>query len=283
MNDLFDRIEEYRKEHVDLVVVSVVEKHGSGPVNVGKKMLVTADGYTEGTIGGGMLEAYVKTRAQDVIKARKSMTEKYLLRENQDVALDDESVQLNMACGGRATLYYEFVGPRQYVYVFGGGHCGHALIKVLKPLGFFITLIDNRPEVLEWNEAADERIKSDFIDYIRKNGLRKDSLVVVATPSHAADYDVLNEIVKGKYELLYFGMLCSRRKLAVYLDDLYKSLGKDVDLRNFYSPVGLELGDNSPEDIAISIAAEMLEVLTGRTRSRHLRETLDDTHRYWER
>lgn len=282
MADLFDQINACREAGIDLVIVSVVEKSGSGPLNVGKKMIVMETGECAGTIGGGLLEAYVKKRARDVLLVRKSMSEKYCLSEDRSVTVDDGEIKLDMTCGGKATLYYEFVGPRQYVYVFGGGHCGKALTRVLKPLGFYITVIDSRPEILKGLDAVDKKIEDDFIHFIKENGLRKGSLVVVSTPSHTEDYRVLDEIIRGHYELTYFGMLCSKKKIREYLDDVKKTFGPKVDLTHFYSPVGLVLGNNSPEDIAVSIAAEILEVISGETKSRHMRETLDDPYRYWE-
>ena len=77
-------------------------------------------------------------------------------------------------------------------------------------------------------------------------------------------------------------MLCSADKLKIYLDETYKKFGKDINLSHFYSPIGLDLGGGSPEDIAISIAAEILAIHFGKKDQKHMRETIDDNHRYWE-
>lgn len=273
MVDIYQRINEYRQKGKDLVLVTVTEKEGMGPADVGKKMLVSEDGEAFGTVGGGAIEFYAREKAKVVVKERKSFTEKYLLC-GREVFVDEKEVVLPMACGGKATLFYEFVGPKQYVYIFGAGHCGAALAKVLKPLGFHITIIDERQVVIDQlDDSADTKVTSGFVDYIEKNGLRDNAYIVVCTPSHTNDYHVLNKILEKKYQPAYFGMLCSKRKIAEYLEKAYETFGKDIDLTNFYSPIGLNIGGNSPEEIAISISAEILSVYYGKDKlNSHLRE-----------
>ena len=273
MVDIYQKINEYRQKGKDLVLVTVTEKEGMGPADVGKKMLVSEDGEAFGTVGGGAIEFYAREKAKVVVKERKSFTEKYLLC-GREVFVDEKEVVLPMACGGKATLFYEFVGPKQYVYIFGAGHCGAALAKVLKPLGFHITIIDERQVVIDQlDDSADTKVTSGFVDYIEKNGLRDNAYIVVCTPSHTNDYHVLNKILEKKYQPAYFGMLCSKRKIAEYLEKAYETFGKAIDLTNFYSPIGLNIGGNSPEEIAISISAEILSVYYGKDKlNSHLRE-----------
>ena len=273
MIDIYGKINEYRKLGKDLVLVTVTEKEGMGPADVGKKMLVVETGEAFGTIGGGAIEFYAREQAKEVIKQRKSFSEKYLLC-GREVYVDEKEVVLPMACGGRATLFYEFVGPKQYVYIFGAGHCGAALAKILKPLCFHITIIDDRKVVIDQlDDSADIKVVSGFAEYIEKNGLRENAYVVVCTPSHTNDYHVLNKILEKNIKPAYFGMLCSRKKIAEYLEKAYETYGPDIDLTNFYSPIGLNIGGNSPEEIAISISGEMLSVFYGKSQlNAHLRE-----------
>lgn len=283
MADIFEKINEYRKLGKDLVLVTVTEKNGMGPADVGKKMLVTEDDEAFGTVGGGAIEFYAREKCKDVIKGRKSFSEKYLLY-GKEVCVDTDQVVLPMACGGRATLFYEFVGPKQYVYIFGAGHCGAALARVLKPLGFHVTIIDDRQNVIDaLDNSADIKVVSGFADYIEKNGLKDNSYVVVCTPAHTNDYHVLNKILEKKIKPAYFGMLCSRKKIGEYMERAYETYGKDIDLKKFYSPIGLNIGGNTPEEIAISISGEMLSVYYGKSElNSHLREELID-NRYWEK
>ena len=273
MQNIYEIIADLRSHGKDLVIVTVTEKDGMGPADVGKKMVVSEDNEAFGTVGGGAIEYYAREKCKEVIKERKSFSEKYLLC-GREVYVDEKEVVLPMACGGRATLFYEFVGPKQHVYIFGAGHCGAALARVLKPLGFYTTIIDEREVVInQLDDSADKKVVSGFVDYIENYGLKDNSYIVVCTPSHTNDYHVLNKIIEKKYKPAYFGMLCSKRKIAEYLKKAYEAYGKDIDLTNFYSPIGLNIGGNSPEEIAISISSEMLSVYYGKSELHaHLRD-----------
>ena len=123
------------------------------------------------------------------------------------------------------------------------------------------------------DDSADIKVVSGFVDYIEKYGLKDNAYIVVCTPSHTNDYHVLNKILEKKYKPAYFGMLCSQKKIAEYLEKAYSTFGKDIDLTNFYSPIGLNIGGNSPEEIAISISAEMLSVFYNKSGiNSHLRD-----------
>ena len=283
MADIYEKINEYRRLGKDLVLVTVTEKEGMGPADVGKKMLVTEDGEAFGTVGGGAIEFYAREKCKEVVKARKSFSEKYLLC-GREVYVDDDKVVLPMACGGKATLFYEFVGPKQYVYIFGAGHCGAALARVLKPLNFHITIIDDRQMVIDaLDDSADIKVCMGFVDYIEKYGLKDNRYIVVCTPSHTADYHVLNKILEKNIKPSYFGMLCSKKKIGEYMEKAYEQYGKEIDLEKFYSPIGLNIGGNSPEEIAISISAEILSVFYEKEKlNSHLRETLEPDQRYYK-
>lgn len=283
MADIYERINEFRRKGKDLVLVTVTEKDGMGPADVGKKMLVTEDNEAFGTVGGGAIEFYAREKCKEVIKMRKSFSEKYLLC-GREVYVDNDQVVLPMACGGKATLFYEFVGPKQYVYIFGAGHCGAALARVLKPMNFHVTIIDDRQVVIDaLDDSADIKVCSGFVDYIEKNGLPNDRYIVVCTPSHTDDYHVLNKILEKKIHPAYFGMLCSKKKIGEYMNKAYETYGKEINLDNFYSPIGLNIGGNSPEEIAIAIAGEILSVFYGKEKiNSHLRETLDETLKYYK-
>ena len=264
MIDIYSKLQEFRSQGKDAVIVTVTEKEGMGPADVGKKMIVTEGNVAFGTVGGGAIEYYAREKCKEVLENRVSFSEKYILTDRQ-VHVDDGSIQLNMACGGKVTLFYEFLGPKQYVYIFGAGHCGAALARVLKPLGFFTTIIDERDYVINaLDDAADVKIIEGFVEYIEKHGLPDNRYIVVCTPSHTNDYHVLNKILELKIKPKYFGMLCSKKKIGDYLEKAYETFGKDIDLTNFYSPIGLQTGGDSPEEVAISIAGEILSVYWGK-------------------
>ncbi|MBQ6920637.1 MAG: XdhC family protein [Bacilli bacterium] len=260
MVDIYKELDKLRKQGKDAVIVTVTEKSGMGPADVGKKMLVTEGNVAFGTVGGGAIEYYAREKCKEVLENRISFSEKYILND-RTVSVDDGSIILPMACGGKVTLFYEFVGPKQYVYIFGAGHCGAALARVLKPLGFFTAIIDERDYVINaLDDAADVKVNEGFVEYIEKHGLPDNRYIVVCTPSHQNDFHVLNKILELKIKPKYFGMLCSKKKIGDYLEKAYQLYGKDIDLTNFYSPIGLQTGGDSPEEVAISIAGEILSV-----------------------
>lgn len=281
MNDIFQKIFEFKKNGIDLIIITVIEKEGMGPADVGKKMIVTSNNEFFGTVGGGKLEFYAREKCKDIFVNRKSITERYLLYD-KNVKPDNGSVNLDMACGGKVTLFYEFVGPKQFVYIFGGGHCGKALLKILSSLDFYTIVIDERENVInECLQYANKAFAMNFVDFIDIEGIKNSSYVVVCTPSHEKDYFVLNKILEKKIHLSYFGMLCSKKKISDYLSKAYEIYGNDIDLNNFYSPIGLDIGGNSPEEIAISISSEILSVFYGKDKKNaHLRDTLPAKDNY---
>lgn len=284
MFDFYSKVAEIKNSGKDLVVVTVTEKSGMGPADVGKKMAVVDDGSAFGTVGGGAIEYYAREKCKEVIKNRQSFTEKYCLFD-REVHVDEGEVKLNMACGGHVTLFYEFVGPKQYVYIFGAGHCGAALARILRPLNFFTTIIDERKSVIDaLDDSANVKVNQGFVEYIEKNGIPDNRYIVVCTPSHQNDYNVLDAILRLNIKPKYFGMLCSKKKVRDYLDRSFESFGKDIDLHNFYSPIGLQTGGDSPEEVAISIAGEILSVYWGKEEiNSHMRDTVKENYDYFHK
>ncbi len=265
---MFDKLAGFRKQNIDCVLVTVVEKDGEGPVEIGKKMLVTAKGDAFGTVGGGALEYQARKICSRVLEERKSRLEKYALTEGK--VFPDREV-INMPCGGTVSLFYDFIGTKADVYIFGAGHVGQALYLILSTMPYHITVVDPRKEVVEAFEGKEPFLCDSFVSFIREKGIREHSFVIICTPSHKEDYHVINEIIEQKIPVNYMGMLCSKTKLKKYLESTYENFGNDIDLSSFYSPIGLDIGGGSPEEIAVSIAAEMLAVQYGKKGHLHMR------------
>ena len=282
MTFIYEALEKCRKEGHSAILVTVTEKTGSGPVDIGKKMLFLDSGECFGTVGGGSLELYAKNRCLDLLNKRESITEKYILSDEEVVNEDENAIHLNMACGGKVTLFYEFIGYRQTIYIFGAGHCAKALTSILKSIGLFVVVIDYREDILKENKEADLLVLSHFKDFVLEGKIRPHSMVVVATPSHTYDFEVLDSIIANKIELDYFGMLCSTNKISEYLSSLYSRYGRDIKLNNFYAPIGLDIGTSSPQDIAVSIAGEILAILSHKNEVTHMRDRLIGKLEYWK-
>ncbi len=276
--DVFQTIADHRRRGLDGVVVTVVAKEGEGPAEVGKKMVVCETGERLGTVGGGALELAAIRYAETLLRERRHGLQRYALTDGKVV---EDAKSLPMVCGGVVTLFFEFSGVARHVYLFGAGHVSRALANVLKTMNFHLTVIDERRAVVEAFAPADRLVHRGFADFITDEGIRKDAFVVVCTPNHKSDYHVINKIIELKLEPAYVGMLCSPEKLADYLEKTYAKFGNDIPLGFLYSPVGLDLGGGSPEEIAISITSELLALHHGKKGHRHMRENIDDHHRYW--
>ncbi len=280
MSKVFDTMMRFKNNGESCVLVTVVEEKGDSPVEVGKKMVVSETGEAFGTVGGGQLEYVARENCKILLKKRESMIKKYSLTGGNAV---EGTETLTMVCGGIVTLFYEFIGVKDNIYIFGAGHVGQALTNVLNKMNYHITVIDERKVVYDAFTGANVKVHKTFVDFIVEDGIKENSMIIVCTPSHEHDYNVINKVLELNINPKYMGMLCSPDKLIDYLKTTYEKFGKEVNLKNFYSPIGLDIGGGSPEEIAISIAAEILAVGYNKKEHKHMREMIKNVkYRYWE-
>ena len=278
--NMYEHITELTKKGIPMVIVSVIDKIGAGPVEVGKKMLVTNTDKQFGTVGGGALEYSAREYCKTILETKKSVSKTYNLNEGEIV---EGAETLPMECGGKVTLFFEYNGANEYIYIFGAGHVGQATTNILKTMNYHVTVIDEREAVINQFKGGDNVILSSFTDYIEEHGIKENSFVIVCTPSHKHDYNVINKVIEKKINVRYIGMLCSPQKLMDYIDKTYTQFGTNINLKNFYSPIGLNLGGGSPEEIAISITSEILAVSNGRENHNHMRGLIEnDSYHYWK-
>jgi xanthine dehydrogenase accessory factor len=276
--DIFKLIAEYKQKNITMMAITAVKKDGAGPVEVGKKLLLFPDGKSIGTVGGGAIEYYAQKKGLELLGKKQSLLETYVLDEGKVLP---ETKTLPMVCGGVVTLFYEYIGPKATIYIFGGGHVGQALVNVLKTMNYHITVIDERKPIIEKFNNADVLVNEAFVSFIEKDTIKDGDYIIVCTPSHKYDYHVINKILEKKLKPAYLGMLCSPDKIKGYLKSTYEKFGEDIDLSFFYSPIGLDTGGMTPEEIAISITAEILAITNKKSGHKHMRETLDDQDHYW--
>jgi xanthine dehydrogenase accessory factor len=277
--DVFKLLSEFREKNEPLVMVTAVKKEGAGPVEVGKKMLVIGSGKSFGTVGGGAIEHFAINKAKELLKKKENLLENYILDEG---SVRPEGKTLPMVCGGMVTLFYEYIGPKATIFIFGAGHVSQALVKVIKTMNYYVNVIDDRKDVIDQFVGADNLFNEGFVDFLDRGMIGNDDFVVVSTPSHKYDYHVINKLLEMQGKPRYLGMLCSPDKLRTYLDSTYKNFGSGLDLSFFYSPIGLDIGGMTPEEIAVSISAEILAITYDKSNHRHMRELLNGKDRYWE-
>ncbi len=251
--DIYDEIVRLRQEGRRGALATIINVRGSIPSFETAKMLVRDDGSIAGTIGGGCVEAEVWQAAREVMETEKPRTLTFNL--NQDPKYDT-----GLVCGGTLEVFVEPVLPRATLYIFGAGHVAYNLYKVATLAGFDITVIDDResyanrerfPEAREVYADAYERVMSQLAP-------NESSFLVVVTRGHRDDMRVLRWAVQQPAR--YIGMIGSRRKFIAVTKELEKGGIPREKLERVYSPVGLDIGAVTPEEIAVAITAEMIAI-----------------------
>jgi len=259
--NIFNTASELNKQNEPFALVTIIDLKGSSPGKIGFKMIVKSDGTSIGTVGGGAIEVEVIEEAIGRILSGENGTKEYLLSDKKESVKDDITV-VPMSCSGRVTVFYEVHGKLPSVYIFGGGHVGNALLYHLKPLKFFTILVDNRDEFAnkEQNPNASQIVLSKYNEYSKDFNPPDDSYFIMLTHGHAYDYVIAKNIYLKKRSFPYVGVIASKSKAAGLVSKLKEELGKDIDLSNFHSPVGLKIGGSTAEEISLGIAAEIQSV-----------------------
>jgi xanthine dehydrogenase accessory factor len=176
-----------------------------------------------------------------------------------------------MICGGRVTLYYEYIPVIPTVYLFGAGHVGTALVNLLKALDYKTILIEDKVDA-ESHLPVHQIRTGNCQEVVRAEKIPADSYVVIAGYSHEVDFDVLKAIYQAGWRPRYIGLLASTRKVRSFIPRLLEEVGEHIDLGILYSPAGLDIGGSSPQEIALSILCEVQSIRYERAGNRHLRE-----------
>jgi xanthine dehydrogenase accessory factor len=230
---------------------TVIGEHGSTPRSSGARMLVYADGSSVGTIGGGRLEHEVVRLAVEVIRTgRPQRFDQHLVRD------------LGMCCGGRVEVWVEPLQVRVPFVMFGAGHVAHALAPILVALDYDVTVVDDRPELARAERFAGCAVVStDPVEYARGIEGHPDAHWLVVTHDHQIDQAVA-EILLPKNSA-WIGLIGSKGKISRFLVR-FAAAGLDPALfHKLRGPVGLDLGAETPAEIAVAIAAELVRVRRG--------------------
>ncbi len=236
-----------------LAVATVIGRQGSAPRSAGAKMIVTASGDTVFSVGGGAFEALVIEDAKEAIREGRGLEKEYRFTEQGNGAT-------GMVCGGSTRVLIEIVRPPACLFVFGGGHVGREVARQGSRLGFEVTVVDDRPEYLEAGRypagVRRLRVERDFSAGLP--GIPPGAFVAVVTRCHKTDQAVVRHAVgRGA---AYVGLIGSRRKIATVLKRAEELGAPREALAEVRGPIGLAIGAETPEEIAVSIAAEMIAV-----------------------
>lgn len=175
-----------------------------------------------------------------------------------------------MVCGGSVSIFFEYISPGTHVYIFGAGHVGKALIQHMKNLNYYITLLDHREGIFEDIEGVQRTFKIDYSDIKISEDIPQGSYIVIVTPSYNLDYAALKWAYKSGFKPSYIGMIASKKKLEMVMEKLVGDFDKEMDLKALYAPIGLDIGGTTPDEIAISIIAEIQALRYGKEGHKHV-------------
>jgi xanthine dehydrogenase accessory factor len=234
------------------VLATIISSHGSTPRKTGAKMLIKEDGSFVGTIGGGGTEHKIRQKVSEVMKSGQP--------EIVHFDLSGKDGALQMICGGQMDVFLEPILSSETLYLFGAGHTSQSTATIGKRLGFRVVVIDPRPEYNN-NERfpdADVLIVEEFDSAFSKLSVDENSYLIIHTIGHIADEQCLQFAVDTKAK--YIGMIGSRKKAIEVKEHLLQKGVPQPQLDRLHSPMGVDIAAESPDEIAISILAEIIKV-----------------------
>ena len=254
--DLFEELSRRRRRGERLVLATVIRVAGSTPRDVGARMLLLADGTIRGTVGGGVREADVITAARELLA--RGGARLLAIDFNQGLRGGEGPV-----CGGTMEVFMERIDPARRAIIAGAGHVAFFLHRALALLEFRSVVVDPRPE---W--ASEERfpgatlVHEPFPEGIASLGIGAPDAVVLVTPGHQHDRESLRRALATPAG--YVGMIGSKTKVATVFQTLREEGIGDEQLARVHAPIGLAIGAETPAEIAIAIAAEIVAVFRTR-------------------
>jgi xanthine dehydrogenase accessory factor len=235
-------------------LVTATACSGSTPCTVGAKMIVLPDGEFFGTVGGGHLEKLAIDDARACLSSGESKTFKYPL-----------GAKAGQCCGGVVELFVEVLGGNPLLYLFGVGHVGRAVCRTLAGTPFEVHAVDERDEWLSSSELPttvkrhaepwDEVVRTATWDAAR-------TYVAIMTHRHDLDQDIVGAVVDRPAK--YLGLIGSQTKWRRFQDRLAARGVSEEKLARVKCPIGVDIGGKAPQEVAISVCAELLKTHHGR-------------------
>ena len=265
--DLFEEIVKMRRAGQRGALATIVHTNGSIPSYESSRMLVREDGSIAGTVGGGCVEADVWAAAKEVMQ--KESPRKMIFHLNNEASYDN-----GLICGGTLEIFVEPILPQPIVYVFGGGHVSMAMARVASAAGFAIGVVDDREAFA--NKERFPMAQEVFVSYegaFEKMQPNSSTYLVIVTRGHKEDMRVLAWAVRTQAR--YVGMIGSKRKVLSVYKALEQEGYRPEEFERVYAPMGLEIGALSPEEIAISIVAELVAVRRNAESTAHKKVKVD--------
>ena len=249
MQRIYTKTEEIIHSQQPAALCIVIDTHGSTPRKQGAKMIVYADGTIYGSIGGGSIEKEVAEMAVKLIISCKPA--KVIFNLDQD---------LGMHCGGTMEVYIEPLNPLQKLFIFGAGHIGKSLAGFAREFEFSVTLFDPREEIfMDDFFSGFHFINKNYFQAIEETVFDDNTYIVIVTPKHIYDEEILAKVARKPHA--YLGMIGSNRKVDLLKKRfLAENILTQEELENIDMPIGIKFKAETPQEIAISILAKIIDV-----------------------
>ena len=250
---LWATLARWRAERRRFALLTVVEARGSTPRKPGAHLLLSADGESVGTLGGGAIEHEALEQARGVLaKGGTALFRRHLAQD------------LGMCCGGEMSVFIEAVEPKPRLFVFGAGYIGKPLVAMATACGFEVTVVDGRPEWADPARFPGAAVRAqDPEDAARALDLAPGDFVCVVTHDHALDQRLVQILLRRP--LRFLGMIGSRTKQRKFVQRLRGHGFADEEIARLHTPLGLALGATTPEEVAVSVLAQLIAVRRGVT------------------
>ena len=256
MKTFFETVGDLKNAGQSFAFSIIIRTEGSTPRKVGAKMVVLKDGKAVGTLGGGDLEKRVIEEAINAIKQGQPRVASF--------TLDIEKGKLDMMCGGKLDIYIEPILPDEKLVIFGAGHITRSLAPLMRGAGFQVSVVEDSPDLLQKDKfpETEDLILTDMEQFARDLPSDPGTYIVLLSRGFSKDKAILTQLIQKDFK--YIGMIGSLRKINTIKKDLQKEGIPEEAFSKLKAPIGLDIGAETPEEIAISIAAEIVAVKKGR-------------------
>src|SRR5256885_1848402 len=265
--DLFEEIVKMRRAGQRGALATIVHTNGSIPSYESSRMLVREDGSLAGTVGGGCVEADVWAAAKEVME--RESPRKMVFNLNNEASYDN-----GLICGGTVEIFIEPILPQPVVYLFGGGHVSMSIATTASAAGFAVSIVDDREAFANSQRfPMAQEVFASYENAFAKIQPNASSYLVIVTRGHKEDMRVLAWAVRTSAR--YIGMIGSKRKVLSVYKALEQEGYRSEEFERVYAPMGVEIGALSPEEIAVSIVAELIAVRRNAESAAHKKVKLE--------